>query len=80
MRAVYEPFHAIHPAMFGQAVVKRMYRPLELRTLVRSTCPTSHGELKLHAIGGPSDSDLLVFRYILSTPSLTRAHGVSLPV
>lgn len=35
MPAVYEAFHAIHPAMFGQAVVKRMYRPLELRTLVR---------------------------------------------
>ena len=35
MRAVYEAFQAIHPAMFGQVVVKRMYRALELRTLVR---------------------------------------------
>jgi len=26
MRAMYEAFHAIHPAMFGQVVVMRMYR------------------------------------------------------
>jgi hypothetical protein len=37
MCAVYEAFHAIHPTMFGQVVVKRMYRALELRTLVRRT-------------------------------------------
>jgi ornithine--oxo-acid transaminase len=35
MRAIYKAFHAIHPAMFGQVVVIRTYRALELRTLVR---------------------------------------------
>jgi ornithine--oxo-acid transaminase len=34
MRAMYEAFHAIHPAMFGQVIVMRMYREKNFLTQI----------------------------------------------
>jgi ornithine--oxo-acid transaminase len=34
MRAMYETFHAIHPAMFGQVIVMRMYREKNFLTQI----------------------------------------------
>jgi hypothetical protein len=53
MRAMYKAFHAIHPAMFGQVVVIRMYGALELRTLVRRALHRMENQ-KIQAIGGPA--------------------------
>jgi hypothetical protein len=53
---------------------------LQAREVECDRCGDAFRRLQTVLSAGLGDSDLLVFRYILRTPSLTRAHDVSLPL